>query len=154
MVISCRTAWFSHFQIAWGHLLRPSIYPFWKSCFPSSPVWPSLSLAMSSLFLTFKPARKHCGCCYILLCCPSPFQLWFSFTHGCQTHTSLNFVRNTLPHPFSCVSNLLPCSHLFSEWIHTGMQITLWIHRPINGRSTLKRTGPALWPVMAHRGLN
>lgn len=61
-----------------------------------------------------------------------------------QTVTSHNFLGDTQTHPFPRLSRFS------SAQVHSGMQITLWIHRPIDEGSILKKTCPS-WTL---RGLN
>lgn len=87
-------------------------------------------------------------CCFV---CHTPNHGFFS-TQACQTLTSQNFVASKKLHLFPWIYKLLACSHLSSAQAHAGMQITLWIHRPINDLnikedwpSSRARHGPS-WP--------
>lgn len=132
ILLSLKNAFFSHLRL---------FGPFCHSTSPHS-------------FLHFKSLQQHCD--VAKLCCLhlSYFQPWFFFsTQACQTLTSQNSVASKKLHLFPWIYKLLACSHLSSAQAHAGMQITLWIHRPINDLN-IKRTGPAPWPVTAHLGLN
>lgn len=124
-------AFFSHLQLFGPFCHSPCPHSFYHFKALQQALWLLLNSAVPSVIL--------------------PTMVFFS-TQACQTLTSQNFVASKKLHLFPWIYKLLACSHLSSAQAHAGMQITLWIHRPINDLNikedwpgSLARHGPS-WP--------